>query len=107
MSGAIYMAAAGAMAYEKRMQVISNNLANINTSGFKKSRAEFQDLLSQTLKAPGAQVAQGTFQPTGIQVGLGVKNSAIQRVNTAGIMKATDNRYSTTRVIPPTATERE
>jgi flagellar basal-body rod protein FlgG len=87
-------AATGMLAQQTNIDVISNNLANVNTTGFKKSRAEFQDLLSQTLRAPGAQVAQGTFQPTGIQVGLGVKNSAIQKINTAGIMTSTDNPLS-------------
>lgn len=87
-------AATGMMAQQTNIDVISNNIANVNTAGFKKSRAEFQDLLSQTIKAPGAQVAQGTYQPTGIQVGLGVKNSAIQRINTAGVMQSTDNPLS-------------
>lgn len=87
-------AATGMIAQQTNIDVISNNLANVNTSGFKKSRAEFQDLLSQTLKAPGAQVAQGTFQPVGIQIGLGVKNSAVQRINTEGILKSTDNPTS-------------
>lgn len=87
-------AATGMIAQQTNIDVISNNLANVNTTGFKKSRAEFQDLLSQTLKAPGAQVAQGTYQPTGIQVGLGVKNSAIQRINTQGTMSNTDNPLS-------------
>lgn len=87
-------AATGMLAQQTNIDVISNNLANVNTTGFKKSRAEFQDLLSQTLKAPGAQVAQGTFQATGIQVGLGVKNSAVQRINTQGIMQSTDNPLS-------------
>ena len=66
-------AATGMIAQQVNIDVISNNLANVNTTGFKKSRAEFQDLLSQTLRAPGAQVAQGTYQPSGIQIGLGVK----------------------------------
>ena len=84
-------AATGMIAQQVNIDVISNNLANVNTTGYKKNRAEFQDLLSQTIRAPGAQVAQGTYQPTGIQVGLGVKNSAIQRVNTQGVMQSTDN----------------
>lgn len=87
-------AATGMISQQVNIDVISNNLANVNTTGFKKSRAEFQDLLSQTIKAPGAQVTQGTFQPIGIQVGLGVKNSAIQRINTQGIMISTDNPFS-------------
>ena len=87
-------AATGMIAQQINIDVISNNIANVNTTGFKKSRAEFQDLLSQTIKAPGAQVSQGTYQPTGIQIGLGVRNSAIQRINTAGIFQSTDNPTS-------------
>lgn len=87
-------AATGMLAQQTNIDVISNNIANVNTSGFKKSRAEFQDLISQTLRAPGAQVAQGTFQPAGIQIGLGVKNSAIQRITTEGTMQSTDNPTS-------------
>lgn len=87
-------AATGMIAQQTNIDVISNNLANVNTAGFKKSRAEFQDLLSETVRAPGAQVAQGTYQPVGIQIGLGVKNSAIQRVNTQGIMQGTNDPYN-------------
>lgn len=87
-------AATGMLAQQTNIDVISNNIANVNTTGFKKSRAEFQDLISQTLRAPGAQVAQGTFQPVGIQIGLGVKNSAIQRITTEGTMMPNDNPTS-------------
>ncbi|MEW5819975.1 MAG: flagellar basal-body rod protein FlgG [Cyanobacteriota bacterium] len=87
-------AATGMIAQQVNIDVISNNLANVNTTGFKKSRAEFQDLLCQTLKAPGAQVNQGTYQPSGIQIGLGVKNSAVQRITTDGIFQSTDNPTS-------------
>lgn len=82
-------AATGMIAQQLNLDVISNNIANINTTGYKKVRAEFQDLLSQTLKAPGAQVAQGTNQPVGIEVGLGTRASATQRVFLEGTLKST------------------
>lgn len=72
-------AATGMIAQQLNIDVISNNIANINTTGYKKVRAEFQDLLCQTLKQPGAQISQGTNQPVGIQVGLGTRTSATAR----------------------------
>lgn len=85
-------AATGMVAQQLNIDTISNNLANVNTSGYKKVRVEFQDLLSQTLKSPGAQVSQGTNQPVGIQVGLGTRTSATQKIFTAGTFKSTDNK---------------
>lgn len=89
---ALTTAATGMMAEQLCIDVISNNLANVNTAGFKKSRAEFQDLLSQTIKAPGAQISQGTNQPVGIQVGLGTRTSATQLMFSAGNFKSTGNK---------------
>ncbi len=71
------------------MDVISNNLANINTVGFKKSRPEFQDLMYQTLREPGAKSTISTEIPTGMQVGLGVKPVAINRIFSQGNFKHT------------------
>lgn len=88
---ALTTAATGMIAQQLNIDVISNNLANVNTTGYKKVRAEFQDLLSQTLKTPGAQGAQGTNQPVGIQIGLGVRPSATNRVFTEGVLKSTGN----------------
>ncbi|MCK7521079.1 MAG: flagellar basal-body rod protein FlgG [Ignavibacteriales bacterium] len=88
---ALTTAATGMIAQQVNLDVIANNLANVNTTGYKKVRAEFQDLLSQTLKAPGAQGAQGTNQPVGIQIGLGVRTAATERVTTAGALKSTGN----------------
>jgi flagellar basal-body rod protein FlgG len=89
---ALTTAATGMIAQQLNIDVIANNMANVNTTGYKKVRAEFQDLLSQTIKAPGALVSQGTNQPVGIEVGLGVKASATQRVFAAGTLKSTGNR---------------
>lgn len=81
---ALYSAATGMHAQALNVDVIANNLANVNTAGFKRSRADFQDLLYQTLRAPGAPTSASTQSPTGIQVGLGVKPAAIQRIFTQG-----------------------
>ncbi|OGI01622.1 MAG: flagellar basal-body rod protein FlgG [Candidatus Melainabacteria bacterium GWF2_37_15] len=85
-------AATGMLAQQLNIDVISNNLANVNTTGYKKSRAEFQDLLSQTIKASGAQIFQGTVQPVGIQVGLGTKTSATVKEFSEGAFKSTGGK---------------
>lgn len=82
-------AATGMIAQQNYLDVISNNIANVNTTGFKKSRVEFQDLLSQAVKTPGAMINQGTFQPVGIEIGLGVKTAATTRVFTQGVAIST------------------
>lgn len=89
---ALTTAATGMIAQQVNIDVISNNIANVNTTGYKKVRAEFQDLLSQTLKTPGAILPQGTNQPVGIQVGLGVKTAATNRVFTEGSIKSTGDK---------------
>jgi flagellar basal-body rod protein FlgG len=91
MMRALYSGASGMHAQSLNMDVISNNLANINTSGFKKSRAEFQDLIYQTLREPGAKSTIATEIPTGMQVGLGVKPIAINRIFSQGNFKLTNN----------------
>lgn len=82
-------AATGMIAQQNYLDVISNNIANVNTTGFKKTRVEFQDLLSQAQKSPGAMINQGTFQPVGIEIGLGVKTAATTRVFNQGVAIAT------------------
>jgi flagellar basal-body rod protein FlgG len=72
------------------MDVIANNLANVNSSGFKKSRADFQDILYQTSRAAGTGVDGGQV-PTGVQVGLGSRVAAVQKVFTSGDFQQTDN----------------
>jgi flagellar basal-body rod protein FlgG len=73
------------------IDVISNNLANVNTNGFKKSRADFQELMYQGLRTPGATSGDGSEVPTGIQVGLGVKPAAVQKMFQQGDFAATGN----------------
>jgi len=90
---ALYTAATGMQAQQLNIDVIANNLANVNTTGFKKSRADFQDLLYQTLAAPGAPSTANTQLPTGIQVGLGVRPAAVQRINSQGDYTQTGNRF--------------
>ncbi|MCK4503699.1 MAG: flagellar hook-basal body complex protein, partial [Desulfuromonadales bacterium] len=69
---ALWTAASGMQSQQVHMDVIANNLANVNTGGFKKSRAEFQDLMYETLRSPGAPVG-GSQVPSGIQLGHGVR----------------------------------
>lgn len=90
---ALNTAATGMQAQQSNMEVISNNMANASTTGFKKARAEFEDLLYQTEKAPGAASGLNAVSPTGVQVGLGVKTAAVQRDHTIGSAKITDNPF--------------
>ena len=86
---ALTTAATGMIAQQNYLDVIANNVANVNTTGFKKSRIEFQDLLSQASRTPGALMNQGTYQPVGIEIGLGVKTAATTRVFTQGVAIST------------------
>jgi flagellar basal-body rod protein FlgG len=88
---ALFTAATGMQAQQLSIDVIANNLANVNTVGFKKSRADFQDLLYQTLRAPGTPSTTTTQFPTGIQVGLGSRPAAVQRLNLQGDYSQTGN----------------
>lgn len=87
----LYTAATGMNAQELNVSVISNNLANVNTAGFKRSRPEFQDLLYQNLRLVGTVSESGNQVPTGAQLGLGVKTSAIQKVFLQGDFTQTQN----------------
>ena len=87
---ALWTAATGMQSQQVNMDVIANNLANVNSSGFKKSRADFQDILYQTSKAAGTGVDGGQV-PTGIQVGLGSRVAAVQKVFTTGDFQQTQN----------------
>ncbi|MEL7368469.1 MAG: flagellar basal-body rod protein FlgG [Myxococcota bacterium] len=89
MSRALFTAATGMLAQERKIDVIANNLANVNTDGFKGSRAEFQDLMYQTLRAAGAGGSALRSTATGTQVGLGVKDGAIVRDFSQGAFKNT------------------
>jgi flagellar basal-body rod protein FlgG len=91
---ALSTAATGMAAQQLNVETISNNIANMNTIGFKSQRAEFQDLLYQNVERMGSQSSDaGTVVPTGIQVGSGVKPNAVYRIMTQGSMNLTGNQY--------------
>jgi len=92
MMRSLFTAATGMGAQNLNMDVIANNLANVNTTGFKKGRADFEDLMYQTLRQPGATQAGGQMIPSGIQVGLGVKPVAIQKIFSQGNFQQTENQ---------------
>lgn len=84
--------ATGMMAQQLNVDVISNNIANMTTTGYKKQRAAFQDLIYQTLTRPGSTSSDaGTTVPSGIQVGLGVKTGAVYRMHGQGPIQMTEN----------------
>jgi len=87
----LYSAATGMKAQQTNMDVIANNISNVSTTGFKKARAEFEELMYQTLKEPGAATGANSIAPTGVQVGLGVKTNSIQRDFTQGSTVITKN----------------
>lgn len=87
----LWTATTGMSAQNLNMDVIANNLANVSTSGFKKSRADFQDLLYQIMKVPGSPTSADTKSPTGIQVGLGVKPGSVTKIFTEGDIVQTGN----------------
>jgi flagellar basal-body rod protein FlgG len=88
------IAATGMLAQQLNVEVSSNNIANMNTTGFKRQRAEFQDLIYQNLERPGATTSDsGTIDPTGIQVGYGVKTGSVYRIAEQGSLTRTDNKY--------------
>jgi len=87
----LYTAATGMIAQQQQMDVTSNNIANVNTSGFKKGRAEFKDLLYQELNFSAKQTTENALRPVGIQVGLGTKISAINKMFTQGSLVETGN----------------
>jgi len=91
MMRSLYIAATGMEAQNLNIDVISNNLANVNTNGFKKSRPAFQDLLYQTLRTPGATSSDGTMIPSGIQVGMGVNPVAVEKIFLQGDFSQTGN----------------
>lgn len=92
MMRALWTAASGMIAQQTNVDTISNNLANINTTGYKRETVEFKSLLYQTIQAHGTN-SEGEAKPTGIQVGLGVRNSAITSQFTQGSMLETGNDY--------------
>ncbi|MFZ3114958.1 MAG: flagellar basal-body rod protein FlgG [Syntrophales bacterium] len=89
----LYTAATGMVAQQLEQDVISNNLANVNTVGYKKSRADFQDLMYQLTAKSGAQTSAGDQLPVGIEVGLGVKPMATEKIFSQGDYQATGNKF--------------
>ena len=87
----LWIAKTGLDAQQTQMDVISNNLANVSTSGFKRARAVFEDLLYQTIRQPGAQSSEQTQLPSGLQIGTGVKPVATERIFTQGNLQQTGN----------------
>ena len=87
----LWISKTGLDAQQTQMDVIANNLANVSTSGFKRSRAVFEDLLYQNIRQPGAQSSQQTQLPSGLQLGTGVKPVATERIFTQGNLQLTGN----------------
>ncbi|MCS7268360.1 MAG: flagellar basal-body rod protein FlgG [Geminicoccaceae bacterium] len=87
------VAATGMLAQQLAVEVISNNIANMTTTGFKRARPEFQDLLYQSERRSGAATSDaGTLVPAGVQLGLGVKAAAVYRIHDQGSLVSTENR---------------
>jgi len=87
----LFIAKTGLEAQQTNLDVITNNLANVSTNGFKKSRAVFEDLLYQNVRQPGAQSSQQTQLPSGLQIGTGVRAVATERIHTQGNPQQTGN----------------
>ncbi|MET1754376.1 flagellar basal-body rod protein FlgG [Novosphingobium sp. RD2P27] len=88
------IASTGMLAQQTNVDVISNNIANMNTTAYKRQRAEFQDLLYQQVARPGATTGgQEARAPSGIQIGAGVRTGGVYRIGTQGALTQTDNRY--------------
>ena len=87
----LWITKTGLDAQQMQMDVIANNLANVSTNGFKRSRAVFEDLIYQTLRQPGAQSSQQTQLPSGLQIGTGVRPVATERVHLQGNLSQTGN----------------
>lgn len=90
----LWISKTGIDAQQTNLDVVTNNLANVGTSGFKRSRAVFEDLLYQNLRQPGAQSSQLTMVPTGFQLGTGVHPIGTERIHTQGNLEKVDNPMS-------------
>ena len=87
----LHIARTGLDSQQTQLDVISNNLANVSTTGFKKGRAVFEDLLYQVIRQPGAQSSQQTQLPSGFQLGVGARVVATERIHTQGSLQSTGN----------------
>ncbi len=92
MMRSLWSAASGMIAQQLNVDTIANNLANVNTAGFKKMRVDFQDLMYQTLRSAGSVAAEGVELPTGMQVGLGTRPAATVSDFTQGTFEQTGNK---------------
>lgn len=90
---ALSTASTGMLAQQRNIEVISNNIANMNTTSFKRSRAEFQDLLYQNIERVGSNSSQDTVVPSGIQIGVGVRTAGIYRITDQGALQNTGNQF--------------
>ncbi len=88
---ALWTASTGMEAQQLNIDIISHNLANVNTTGFKKSKADYQDLLYQEIKSAGASSSPSTALPTGLEVGQGVKTVSTEKIFSQGSFKETEN----------------
>ena len=91
MSGSLWISKTGLESQQDRLSVISNNLANVNTTGFKKARGVFEDLLYQNIRQAGGQSSQDTELPSGLSLGTGVRTVATQKMHTQGSIVQTNN----------------
>jgi flagellar basal-body rod protein FlgG len=89
----LFTSASGLRAQQLNLDVIANNLANVSTTGFKRSRADFQDLVYQNLREPGSQTGPNSMLPTGAQIGLGVSAGTTTTLNTQGTLQNTGGQY--------------
>ncbi len=91
MMPSLWTAASGMIGQQFNIDTIANNLSNVNTTGFKKNRPDFEDLLYQTIQPAGTPATELTLVPVGVQLGHGVKVAATQKINTQGALQQTDN----------------
>ncbi len=92
MMQSLYTASTGMLGMQTQIDTTANNIANVNTIGFKKSRAEFADLMYHVMEYAGTSTSDATKSPTGIEVGLGVRPTAINKIFSEGSLKQTDNQ---------------
>ena len=94
MHNSLWINKTGLESQQTSMDVISNNLANVNTTGFKRGRAVFQDLMYQSMRQPGAQVGDANQLPSGLQLGSGVRVGATERIHTQGNLNNTGSKLN-------------
>jgi flagellar basal-body rod protein FlgG len=92
MMQSLYTASTGMVGMQTQIDTTANNIANVNTIGFKKSRAEFADLMYQVMEYAGTATSDATKSPTGIEVGLGVRSTSVNKIFSEGSLKQTDNQ---------------